>query len=90
MVRGDGTKSRIGGENGVHGVSVPPTALVSRISPNRGQEVAREVLDGFEGTRVRPTWEGWSVGSPGQEDLVRGPADTAFRRFVLWAVNPAR
>lgn len=57
VVHGDETTFRIGGENGWMWVFVHLTAVVDRIAASRGQEVVREVLDGFEGTLVRDAWD---------------------------------
>ena len=56
-VHADETSSRIKGENGWLWVFVHLTAVIHRICPSRGQEVVREVLDGFEGTLVRDAWD---------------------------------
>jgi transposase len=56
-VHADETSFRIKGENGWLWVFVHLTAVIYRIHSSRGQEVVREVLDGFEGTLVRDAWD---------------------------------
>jgi transposase len=57
VVHGDETSFRINGENGWLWVFVHLQAVVYRIAPSRGQDVVREVLEGFEGTLVRDGWD---------------------------------
>ena len=57
VVHADETSFRINGENGWLWVFVHVTAVVYRIAPSRGQEVVREILEGFEGTLVRDAWD---------------------------------
>lgn len=61
VVHGDETSFRIGGENGWLWVFVHVTAVVYRIAPTRGQEVVKEMLEGFEGTLVRDAWDPYNV-----------------------------
>ncbi len=57
VVHGDETSFRIRGENGWLWVFVHLQAVVYRIAPSRGQDVVREILEGFEGTLVRDGWD---------------------------------
>ncbi|MGI0067861.1 MAG: IS66 family transposase [Thermoplasmata archaeon] len=57
VVHGDETSFRINGENGWLWVFVHVTAVVYRIAPSRGQDVVKEMLEGFEGTLVRDAWD---------------------------------
>ena len=57
VVHGDETSFRIGGQNGWMWVFSHFQAVVYRIAPSRGQEVVREMLDGFEGTLVHDAWD---------------------------------
>ena len=57
VVHGYETSFRIGGQNGWMGVFSHLTAVVYRIAPSRGQDVVREMLEGFEGTLVHDAWD---------------------------------
>jgi transposase len=57
VVHGDETSFRIGGQNGGMWVFSHLQAVVDRIAPSRGQDVVREMLEGFEGTLVRDAWD---------------------------------
>jgi len=57
VVHGDETSFRIGGQNGWMWVFSHLKAVVYRIAPSRGQDVVREMLEGFEGTLVRDAWD---------------------------------
>ncbi len=57
VVHGDETSFRIGGQNGWMWVFSHLQAVVYRIAPSRGQDVVREMLEGFEGTLVRDAWD---------------------------------
>ncbi len=57
VVHGDETSFRIGGQNGWMWVFSHLKAVVYRIAPSRGQDVVREMLDGYEGTLVRDAWD---------------------------------
>ncbi len=57
VVHGDETSFRIGGQNGWMWVFSHLKAVVYRIAPSRGQDVVREMLEGYEGTIVRDAWD---------------------------------
>ena len=57
VVHGDETSFRIGGQNGWMWVFSHPKGVVYRIAPSRGQDVVKEMLDGFKGTLVRDAWD---------------------------------
>jgi transposase len=57
VVQADETSFRIKGANGWMWVFVSLTAAVYRIADTRGQEVVKEVLEGYEGTLVRDGWD---------------------------------
>ncbi|MGP8071745.1 MAG: IS66 family transposase, partial [Thermoplasmata archaeon] len=57
VVHGDETSFRIGGQNGWMWVFSHLKAVVYRIAPSRGQDVVREMLEGYEGTLVRDAWD---------------------------------
>jgi transposase len=69
VVHGDETSFRIGGENGWLWVFVHLTAAVYRIAPSRGQEVVREILEGFEGTLVRDAWDPYNSVTTADQQL---------------------
>jgi transposase len=57
VIHGDETSFRIGGQNGWMWVFSHLNAVVYRIAPSRGQDVVREMLEGFEGTLVHDAWD---------------------------------
>jgi len=57
VVHGDETSFRVGGQNGWMWVFSHLKAVVYRIAPSRGQDVVREMLEGYEGTIVRDAWD---------------------------------
>jgi transposase len=80
-VHADETSFRIHGENGWLWVFVHVTAVVYRIAPSRGQDVLREVLEGFEGTLVRDAWDPYNCVTTAdhQLDLLH------INRWLEWA-----